>query len=136
MIRHNTLFLALLVGCGLSHAERSAPEGVSDEALRASKFVISVPLALDRASFAAGDTVTGTVTYKNTGSAAIAVPQIAITARPPGATHAGWQLGDDFNPYATPGSIAAGASVTVTAARTFASSDPAGQWVVFATWQD
>jgi len=51
--------------------------------------VISSPLALDRTTVTAGDTLNSTVTYQNTSAAPIAVQTIGIAARPPGGTNAG-----------------------------------------------
>jgi hypothetical protein len=91
-------------------------------------------LQLDQSSVQAGQTLTGTVTYANTTGAAITLSTITIATRAPGATHAGGPY-DDLVPSQVDKTIPAGASVTLTATRTFSASDAMGQWEAYATYQ-
>lgn len=101
----------------------------------ATGLVIERALALGGTSLHAGDTLTGTVAYRNCGSAPIALEDVVITARPPGGTHAGGPY-DDFAPSKGATTVAAGATITLSASRTIAASDPAGSWIGYATYQD
>ena len=98
-------------------------------------FGISSDLELSASSASSGQTITGKVTYTNATSSPVAIKAIAIAARPPGGSHAGGPY-DDFAPSAPPTTVASGASITVTASRTFAAGDPAGAWDVYPTYQD
>jgi hypothetical protein len=79
--------------------------------------------------------VTGSVTYTNQGAASVAIGSAVIAARPPGGTHATGPF-DDFAPPLAAQTLAPGASVTVTATRSFTTSDPVGSWDVYPTWED
>jgi hypothetical protein len=130
------LLLTALAALPLVHCNGSSAEtpATSHESVQGS-LAITSPLALSEASVAPGDTVTGTITYQNTSSAAVTLNAIVIAARPPGGTHGGGPY-DDFEPYAAPLTLPPGASTTVTATRTFAASDPVGTWDVYPTYQD
>jgi hypothetical protein len=104
--------------------------GVQDGAL-----AVTSALAFSQTTVSPGDTVTGNVTLTNDGVAPVVVQNVVIAARPPGGTHAGGPY-DDFAPTAPSQTLAPGASIALTATRTFASSDPAGTWDVYPTWQD
>jgi len=82
-----------------------------------------------------GQTLSGTVTYKNTGSSSITVNQIGITARPPGGTNSGGPY-YNFSPILAATTVQPGATVTLTASLTFSSTNPSGTWYAFATYQD
>jgi hypothetical protein len=99
------------------------------------RLVITVALALDVATVGAGDTITGVVTYTNTGDASQPVNDLVIASRPPGGTHDGGPY-MDFLPTAGVRTVAPGASHQQTASRTFAGTDPTGTWIVYPTWQD
>ncbi|MEK7705728.1 MAG: hypothetical protein AAB426_12270 [Myxococcota bacterium] len=96
--------------------------------------IISVPLTFDTYELVQGGTLTGTVTYANTSDAAIDLTDIVIAARPPGGTHAGGPY-LDLTPSTGATSIAAGASLLVTASRTFSAADTVGQWEAYATYE-
>jgi hypothetical protein len=96
---------------------------------------ISTPLRLDRATVAIGETITGSVTYRNPGAAALTIRGIAIGARPPGGTNVGGPK-LDFAPGRGATTVPAGGTVTLTASRTIAGTDPTGAWYAFATIQD
>jgi hypothetical protein len=98
-------------------------------------FSIVRPLALDKTNVSPGQTLNGTVTYQNTGSTSVSVNQIVITARPPGGTNSGGPY-YDFSPRQGPITLQPGQTVTVSASRTFASTDPTGSWYSYATYQD
>lgn len=91
------------------------------------------PLALSASTAAWGQTLTATVTYKNTGTASITIGKIIVGARPPGGTNSGGPF-LDFAPESGAQTLAAGASYTLTATKTFASTDPVGTWYAFSTW--
>ena len=95
----------------------------------------SSSLTLDKLIVAPGDVLNGTVTYQNTGASPITVQTIGIALRPPGGSNAG-------GPYISPTpslpaqTIQPGATVTLTASRTFTTTDPLGAWYSYTTWQD
>jgi uncharacterized repeat protein (TIGR01451 family) len=115
-------------GATNSDASPSAP--VQDGAL-----LISSALSLSETTVHPGDTVTGTVTFTNNGTASVAVQAIVIAGRPPGGTHTGGPF-DNFAPPSAAQMLAPGASVTVTATRTFTAADPTGAWDAYPTWED
>ncbi len=96
---------------------------------------ISSPLAITPSSVFAGETVTGVVTWKNASATAITARQVAVTALPPGVTPATgpWV---PLAPVLTPGSIPAGGTLSLTATRTVATTDPLGTWTAYASYQD
>jgi hypothetical protein len=96
---------------------------------------VTQPLTLSETSAAAGDTVTGTVTLTNDGTTAVVVEDAVLAARPPGGTHAGGPF-DDFGPTAPSQTLQPGASLTLTATRTFTAGDPSGAWDLYVTWED
>lgn len=94
----------------------------------------ATPLILDRATVQPGDTLTATVTWANRAGVPLDVGALAIVAAPPGATHQSGVV-SDFSP--TPvSSIAAGASVTLTATRRFGAGDAAGSWQLWSRFVD
>jgi hypothetical protein len=97
--------------------------------------VISTPLSLDKSSVAIGQTITGNVTFRNCNTSSTTLQQIVIAGRPPGGTHLGgpWL---DFSPEKGSTTLASGETVSWTASRTMASTDPTGPWFSFATYQD
>ena len=96
---------------------------------------VSAPLRIDRLTVSAGGTLTGTVTYQNTSTISMTLRQVAIAARPPGGTHGGGPYAD-LQPYLGSTTLLPGATVTLTASRTFTASDPIGQWETYSTYQD
>ena len=99
------------------------------------QLTIVTPLQLDRATVVRGATITGTVTYANTGAKPLAIGAIVIAARPPGGTNGGgpWL---DLVPQGGARTLAPGERFTLTARRTLGAGDPAGSWYSFATYQD
>ena len=97
--------------------------------------VISTPLSLDKSSVAIGQTITGNVTFQNCNMSSTTLQRIVIAGRPPGGTHQGgpWL---DFSPAKGSTTLASGETVSWTASRTMASTDPTGPWYSFATYQD
>ncbi len=109
--------------------------GVANVCGTAGAFDISVALHLDKTSVGPGETITGSVTYRNGSTTAVQVGEIVIAARPPGGTHSGGPY-LDLSPT-TPGqTVQPGASMTATASRSFTAADPSGQWECYATWRD
>jgi uncharacterized repeat protein (TIGR01451 family) len=99
------------------------------------ELIITIDLALNLTTVSAGDTVTGTVTYRNIGNAPQPLNDMVIASRPPGGTHVGGPY-RDLVPTTGPMTIAAGESYKVVATRAFTGADPTGSWVAYATWQD
>jgi uncharacterized repeat protein (TIGR01451 family) len=120
-----------LTQCGGTSGKEATATG--SQALQGS-LQITTALSLSAYDVDAGTTVTGTVTYTNTGSHSVKIDDIAVAARPPGGTHTGGPF-DDFGPYSGPMTLAAGQAVTVTATRTFTASDPGGAWDVYSTYE-
>jgi len=110
--------------------DAASPGPVQDGAL-----LISAALTLSETTVHPGDTVTGSVTFTNGGTTPVAVASVVIAGRAPGGTHAGGPF-DDFAPGSPASTLAPGASMTLTASRTFTASDPAGAWDVYPTWED
>lgn len=95
---------------------------------------ITAPLTLDRATVVSGETIAGSVTFRNDTGCSIRVEQAVIAARPPGGTKAGGPY-LDFSPARGPLRLKPGKQLTLDASRTIAPSDPAGEWYAFATYQ-
>src|SRR5438132_947120 len=100
-----------------------------------SGFSISAALQIDKTTVSAGGTVTGTVTYQNTSASSITIASVAIAARPPGGTHVGGPFAD-LQPALGSSIVLPGATLALTASRTFTAADPAGQWETYSTYQD
>lgn len=96
---------------------------------------VAVALSLNSATVHAGQDLTGTVTYENCSSASVSVLDMRIAGRRPGATHSGGPY-DDLTPFAGTVSIPIGRTLTLTASRSFTTSDPIGSWVSYATYED
>ena len=96
---------------------------------------ISSALRLDRSIVRPGDTLTGTVTYTNPGKTTLALKSLQITARRPGATHAGGPR-DDFSPGLGAFRLPGGRPVSLRATRKLTSADPSGTWEAYASYQD
>ena len=97
--------------------------------------VTSTPLALDAVAVPLGGTIHGTVTYTNTCATSISVLAIVIAGRPPGGTNSGGPY-EDFSPIQPQTTFGAGASISLSAAQTFATTDPTGSWYAYATYKD
>jgi hypothetical protein len=93
-------------------------------------------LELDAALLFSGDTLNGSVSYKNVGNAPVTVRRILLSARRPGAPRSGRPV-DTFTPSIDhPTIIQPGESVGLVAGRTFTDTDPDGSWEVLASIQD
>jgi beta-glucanase (GH16 family) len=91
--------------------------------------VLSSPLRLSTSTVQNCGQVAGTVTLRNQGHSAITLSSIVIAARTPSGGHA------DFPAVSGSIRLAPGRSITVHKTRNFTSSDPAGTWDVFASYQ-
>jgi hypothetical protein len=91
---------------------------------------LTAPLSLSRTTATPGDTVSASVTYENTGGTAVTVNAIAIRARNPSGAQR------DFAPALGPVTVQPGASVSLTARRTFLAISQPGDWTVYASVQD
>jgi len=111
-----------------------AGEGTAPPA-PAGRLVPVAPLRLDRLTVARGETLTGTVTYRNTGATAVTIRDLVLAARPPGGTNAGGPY-LDLAPNQGGATVAPGATITLTARRTILPADPQGGWYAYSTWQD
>src|SRR5919201_1061457 len=81
-----------------------------------------------------GLTLTATGTVLNLGITSVTLPQVVLAGRPPQGTHAGgpWE---DFSPVAANQTLAPGASLMVTASRSFSNTDALGSWYCFLTFE-
>jgi uncharacterized repeat protein (TIGR01451 family) len=122
------------VTTGLDSSAAPATEGGSSSAVQDGALLVST-LSFSETTVNPGDTVTATVVFTNNGTTSVDIQNMLITSRPPGGTHTGGPY-DDFAPALAAQTLAAGASVTVKATRTFAANDPAGAWDVYSTWED
>ncbi|MFY0577245.1 hypothetical protein ACN28S_25625 [Cystobacter fuscus] len=132
-----TAVLALSAACG-GPLEQTASsddalgilEGSLASALTVTKAVSIVDATLER-----GQTVSASVTYTNNGTSAVTAKNIVLTSRAPGGTHAGGPV-YDLTPRITNRTLQPGESVTLTATRVLASTDPLGTWELYPTWED
>jgi hypothetical protein len=103
--------------------------------LSSTGLAISTPLSVNPTALGGAGVVTGRVTYQNASSNPVRYQAIVVTARPPGGTHAGGPF-YDLSPALPAGTLAAGASVTLTASLSLSSSAPKGTWEVYSTYKD
>lgn len=130
----HTLTVRAVDNRGLS-SQQTLTVTVKNAAAPTGGFVIDQALTLDRSTAAVGETITGTVRYRNDGAAAVTVQQLVIAARPPGADLATGPFWD-FSPGLGALTVQPGQTVTLTASRTVSSTDVEGEYIAFATWQD
>lgn len=97
--------------------------------------VISTPLALDRAAVTSGQTLTGTVTYRNTSGASAVLVTVTIATRGPGASNADGPY-TDMVPSLQNVTVPPGGTATLTASRVFTGSDATGTWRAYPTYRD
>ncbi|WP_257459587.1 glycoside hydrolase family 26 protein [Archangium lipolyticum] len=128
--------LALSTACG------GPLEGAEDYAVDTSALVetsgaltITQSVSATDVSLTRGQTLTASVTYKNNGTTAVATKNIVLTSRAPGGTHAGGPF-YNLEPRITGRTLQPGESVTLTATRVIASTDPVGTWELYPTWED
>jgi len=116
---------------------RSGTGGGGTGGQPAGGLVVTAALELDRRVVvaSASGTLNASITYTNTSATAIAVREIRIAARAPGATHGGGPY-TDLAPVVQNATVEPGAHVTLQAARTFKPSDTVGQWEAYATHLD
>jgi hypothetical protein len=126
-------------GAGSGGAGRAGVGGVGGRGgsggQPAGGLVISAALELDKRFLKAGSVLNASVTYGNTSASAIAVREIRIAARAPGASHEGGPF-TDLSPVLTNLTIEPGGHTTLAASRTFTSQDKIGEWQAYATHQD
>ncbi|MGK3982586.1 cellulase family glycosylhydrolase [Sorangium sp. So ce136] len=97
--------------------------------------VISSPLKLSTSTVVSGQALTATVTYQNTSASPITIGSLVIASRPPGGTHGGGPFAD-LSPTLTTTTINPGATVTLSASRTYSTSEPIGRWEAYSTYKD
>jgi hypothetical protein len=125
-----------VVATSIADPSRKGTAAVSvSTAAPAGGLVISSPLSLGKTAVAAGDTLQGTVTYRNTGSTPLSIQHVTIAVRPPGGTNIGGPY-YDLVPQLPAQVVQPGATLTLAASRTFGSADPLGQWFSYPTYQD
>jgi len=129
------VLLSLALACGSEVGGRTIPSS-GHQALNADGLVISSPLALDKTIVVAGDTLHGTVTWQNTSATPISIQFAVISGRRPGGTNVGGPYDDLLPKLTSLQTIQPGATLTLSAARTFTSADPLGAWYSYATYQD
>ncbi len=98
-------------------------------------FALAAPLQLDRTTVRPGEILRGTVTYRNNTNAPVNINEIVIGGRPPGGQHVGGPY-MDMTPKQGATTVQPGASITLSASRTFTATDPEGQWYFFPTYAD
>jgi hypothetical protein len=125
---------AIAAGCGGAESQPEAERAAASEAVTA-PVVITSALHLSASRVASGETLSASVTYKNPGTRAVTLGAIVIAGRPPGGTHGGGPY-DDFAPTQKNVTVAAGASLTVSASRAFTAADPLGTWESYPTYKD
>lgn len=96
--------------------------------------VIKTALQLDRSSVQRGGTVTGRVTYANTGPTSVTLRDIVIVSVPPGGTNN--RQAFSLRPTRGTVQLRAGTEVTLIAQRTIQANDPYGTWTAYSTYQD
>ncbi|QRK04690.1 hypothetical protein JQX13_31175 [Archangium violaceum] len=132
------LVLALSTACGgpLEDTETYDTYGESVGAVETSgALTITQAVSATDVSLERGQTLSAKVTYKNNGTTAVTAKNIVLTSRAPGGTHAGGPF-YDLTPRLTNRTLQPGESVTLTATRVIASSDPLGTWELYPTWED
>ena len=118
-----TLWLA---GCGAGPDEQVPAQ--QEQALAG--LTVSTPLALNKTSLLRGERLEATVTYKNTTTQTITVSTVVVAMRTPSGG------GADLSPVSGARTLAPGQTVTLSAGRTFTSTDAYGTWRVFSSWLD
>ncbi|NMO14776.1 hypothetical protein HPC49_26030 [Pyxidicoccus fallax] len=135
--------LAFTAACGAPLDSDAQTQGNSVVAMDSASSALEVSGALTitqavtatDTSLERGQTLSATVTYKNNGTTAVATKNIVLTARAPGGTHAGGPF-HDLTPRIIGRTLQPGESVTLTATRVIASTDPLGTWELYPTWED
>jgi beta-glucanase (GH16 family) len=124
--------LSFVTACGTEGSSQS-DEDVDTQASAVKRRTLTVlePLKLDRTVVRAGETLTGTVAYRNATSVAIGLQRLVIAVRGPGGAPV-----LDLVPQGGPRTVQPGEVVRLTASRTWQSSDPLGTHTAFSTYQD
>src|SRR5262245_35703431 len=111
-----TVILVTVAGC--SARDQSSDDSLS-EALRCNgQLRITSALSVNGSSFAVGQTIRASVTYRNPCKSSLSVRELVIASRPPGGTHAGGPYAD-LTPLLSAITVSPGQSVTLSASRTF-----------------
>lgn len=97
--------------------------------------VIAAALTLDKRLVKPGQVLNAAVTYQNTSPGAMTLREVRIAARAPGATHEGGPY-TDLAPVLTNVTLEPGATLTLSAARTFVAGDTVGEWEAYSTYLD
>jgi PKD domain len=126
--RSARLALTAITVTALSGIATSEPVFASGNVMITQQCTLSSPVV------SPGFTLTGTGTVQNLGPGSVTLLEVVVAGRPPQGTHAGgpWE---DFSPNAANRTLAPGASLTVTASRSFTAADPVGTWYCFLTFE-
>lgn len=81
-----------------------------------------------------GKVMEGSASFKNDSDKPVTLQALIVAFRGPGATHSGGPFTDGAPTLASQ-TVAAGATVSLKASRTFAATDPVGTWEAYATAQ-
>ncbi|WP_095977346.1 glycosyl hydrolase [Melittangium boletus] len=129
--------LAFSTACGgpLEDTSAEALVEVTQAAETSGALTITQAAKATSTSLERGQTLSATVTYKNNGTTAVTTKNIVLTSRAPGGSHANGPF-YDLTPRITGRTLQPGESVTLTATRTIASTDPLGTWELYPTWED
>lgn len=136
-MKYGLMCLSVFVlSCGSGVASDDEGTGTTEDSLRRAALRLSVsrPLALSTSTVATGATLTAQVTYRNGSRFPYTFLQMSIEARPPGGTHTGGPY-ERLQPVLGKTTVQPGATVTVTASRTFSATDATGTWEAYSTFQ-
>src|SRR5438128_5708755 len=95
---------------------------------------ITQQCSLSSGTVSPGSSLTATGTLQNQGTSSVTLLNMVLAGRPPQGSNAGGPY-DDFSPHASNATIAPGASLTLTATRSFTTSDPLGTWWCYLTFE-
>lgn len=117
------LMLMLIIG-GL------LPDPASMALAAPSGLIVESALQLNATTVDLGQTVSGTVTFRNSGKTGVTIRGALIAGRRPDNLQDNWPMVYDAT------TIPAGNTLTVTATRAIDPSEPLGTWQAFSSWQD
>ncbi len=95
-----------------------------------SGLTVVTPLAFDKTTASAGQTINATITYKNNCASAYSISDILVAGRTPSGGYR------DFSDNTAATTLQPGQTVTLSASLTITSADPTGQWTSFGSYLD